>query len=76
LRQFIIVEQRPKSVGDDELIGFLAVTYGEGVVLVVFDKPHDLEFQLLAIGRLDDEDVAKLEITVLASTVVMTLAVR
>jgi hypothetical protein len=37
LRQLVVVEQRAAIVGDDELIGLLAVTHRVGVLFVVFD---------------------------------------
>ena len=61
MRELVVGEQRPLHVGDDELVGLLAVTHGVRDVLIVLDEPDDFELDLLAVVRLDDEDVAQLE---------------
>jgi hypothetical protein len=66
LGEFIVIEQRSNRVGHDELIGFLAVAYREGVVFIVLHEADDLELQLLTIGRFDHEDVAEFEQAVIA----------
>ncbi len=77
LGQLVVVEQRSDRVGHDELVGLFAIAHGERVVLVVFDESDDLEFQLFAVGRLDDENVPKFEDPVLGCRgVLMALAVR
>jgi hypothetical protein len=61
LRQFVVVEERAVVVGDDELVGRLAIADRVGVLLVVFDQTDDFEFQRLAVVSLDDQDVAQLQ---------------
>jgi hypothetical protein len=76
LGEFIVVKQRSDGVGHDELVGFFAVTYCEGVVFVVFDEPDDLELELLAIRGFNDKDIAQFEQTVFGCVFVVVLAVR
>jgi hypothetical protein len=76
LREFIVVEQRAGRVGHDELIGFLAVAHGEGVVFIVFDEAHDLELQFLSVRRFDDENVAKFEQAVICGRFFLGRTVR
>jgi hypothetical protein len=61
LGQLVVVEQRARIVGHDELVGLFAVADRVGVVLVVFDQTDDFEFQRLPVVGLDDEDVAQFE---------------
>ena len=72
MRQLVVVEQRTRIVGHDELVGLLAVAHRVGILFVVLDEPDDLELQRLAVVRLDDKDVAQLQrsaLAVLAGTV-------
>lgn len=71
LGQFVVVEQRSDRVGHHEFVGLFAVAHGECVVFVVFDESNDLEFQLLAVGGLDDENVPKFENAVVGCSVVL-----
>ncbi len=80
MRELVVIEERPFRVGYDELVRLFAIADGEGIIFIIFDQADDLEFQLLAVGRLDDEDVAQFEEAVVFRSVfdliVMAVPVR
>jgi hypothetical protein len=61
LGQLVVVEQLAGVVGDDELVFLVAVTDGIAVALLVLDQADDLVLVLLAVRRLDDQDVAEFD---------------
>jgi hypothetical protein len=61
LGQLIVIEQRAFGVGHDEFVGLFAVAHRKRVVFVVFDEADDLELNLRAFVRFDDEQIAQFE---------------
>lgn len=74
--EIVVVEQRPGVVGDDELVGLLAVANRVGILFVVFDQADDFELQRLAVVGFDNEDIAQFQRAAVALAGTVASAVR
>jgi len=67
LCQLVVVEQFAVFVGHDELVVRFAIRDREAVLLIVFHQTDDFVLGLLAVGRLDDDNVFEFDLALFAA---------
>ena len=75
MRERFVREQIADRIGDDELVFAFAIANCIRRFVLVLDQPDDLELDLAAVRRLDDEGLAQLERVALARRAGLTVSV-